>query len=953
LIETLERRLVLSATTVDPSQFAAGFQVTNDWGSGFGAQVSILDKGQAPVEDWTVSFDFDRSIDSIWNARITSHVGNHYVISNAGYNATIAPSQSVSFGFNGSAGNVKSGPTNWSLVSNTSDNNPPPAGSTVTNASASFTVTNDWGSGFGGQITVKNNQSTPITDWSLAFDFDRSIDSIWNAKILSHVGNHYVITNPGYNATIAAGGSVSFGFNGSAGGVKAGPSDFVLNGVPISGGSVAPVPSLSINDVSVTEGDATNVSATFKVSLSAASTKPVTVAYATRNVTATAGTDYNAAQGFLSFAPGETSKSVTIAVKGGTTAEPTETYQVVLSTPTNATIGKGAGTGTILDNDTPPGLSIGNVSVTEGDSANVNATFHVTLSSAWTKTVSVSYATKNVNATAPADYVAASGTLTFAPGETSKTVTIAVKGDLLAESTESFQVVLSSPVNATLTRSIGTGTILDNDDLPTLSITDATALEGDSQTSSGFFHTSGNQILDSSNRPVKIAGVNWFGMESSTYAPHGLWTKGYKEMMDQMKSLGFNTIRMPFSNQLFDANSKPNGIDFSKNPDLQGLSGLQILDKIVDYAGQIGLRIFLDHHRSDAGAGTETTLWYTSSYPESRWISDWTMLAAHYAGNATVIGADLHNEPHGDATWGTGTAKDWRLAAQRAGNAILAVNPNWLIIVEGVENGPSGSDWWGGNLSAAGQYPVELNVPGRLVYSPHDYPNSIYPQQWFSDPNFPNNLPAVFDKNWGYLFRTNTAPILLGEFGSKLVDPKDVQWLDAMVKYLAGDLDGDGKSDLKAGEQGISWTWWSWNPNSGDTGGILKDDWSGVNQNKVDALKPLMFAFPSGTQNGTNRPPGTLAFTVRLSVASTSPVTVRYTTADGTAKAGTDYVAGSGTITFAPGETERTIYIPAIGDTLDELDETFTLILSSPVNAKLSRAAALGTLQDDEGPDAM
>ena len=169
----------------------------------------------------------------------------------------------------------------------------------------------------------------------------------------------------------------------------------------------------------------------------------------------------------------------------------------------------------------------------------------------------------------------------------------------------------------------------------------------------GFFHTRGNQIVDASGNGVKIAGVNWFGMESDRYAPHGLHARNYKDMMDQMEDLGFNTIRLPFSDQLFDSGSTPNGIDFGKNPDLAGLNGLQIMDKIVAYAGQIGLKIILDHHRSGAGAGANGNgLWYDGAYTEQEWIADWTMLAARYAGNPTVIGADLHNEPHGPATWG-------------------------------------------------------------------------------------------------------------------------------------------------------------------------------------------------------------------------------------------------------------------------------------------------------------
>lgn len=484
--------------------------------------------------------------------------------------------------------------------------------------------------------------------------------------------------------------------------------------------------------------------------------------------------------------------------------------------------------------------------------------------------------------------------------------------------------------------------------LPGLSISDATTTEGNPQAAAaGYFHTSGNQILDASNNPVRIAGVNWFGMESDTYAPHGLWTRGYKDMMDQMKQLGFNIIRLPYSDKLFEPGSTPNGIDFAQNPDLQGLNGLQIMDKIVAYAGQIGLRIFLDHHRSDAGPGpNESGLWYTSAFPESKWISNWTMLAQRYAGNPTVIGADLHNEPHGPATWGDGSANDWRLAAERAGNAILAVNPNWLIIVEGVESGPSGSTWWGGNLSNAGAFPVRLNVAGRLVYSPHEYPASVFPQQWFSDPSYPNNLPAVWDKNWGYLFRQNVAPVLIGEFGSKLQTQSDQLWYAKLIGYLKGDLDGNGSSDLPVGKLGASWTYWSWNPNSGDTGGILADDWRTVNTTKVTPLQPVQFQLPAaGTGSVTTTP---LVFTVALSQASTQTVTVQYSTADGTARAGTDYTAAAGTLTFAPAETQKTITVQLLRDTVAEATESFTLQLSNPTNATLTDATGQGIITDDD-----
>jgi aryl-phospho-beta-D-glucosidase BglC (GH1 family) len=585
-----------------------------------------------------------------------------------------------------------------------------------------FTKVSDWGTGFTANMAIKNNGASAINGWKLEFDFTPNIDSIWNAKLLSHVGSHYVLQDMGYNAAIAPGATASFGFNGSPGNLASQPSGYTINGAPL--GQTAPPPTIRVADTSVTEGN------------------------------------------------------------------------------------------------------------------------------------------------------------------------------------------------------------------------------GQAAETSGFLHTAGNQIVDADNRPVRIAGVNWFGLETTNYAPHGLWAQSYKAMMDQMKQLGFNTIRLPFSDQLFDPGSTPNGIDFSKNPDLQGLNGLGIMDQIVDYAGQIGLRILLDHHRSTAGnSAQESGLWYTSAYPESRWIADWTMLANRYKGNATVIGADLANEPHGPATWGSGDpSTDWRLAAEKAGNAILAANPDWLIVVEGIENAKSGSYWWGGNLSNAGNYPVRLNVPGRVVYSAHDYPASVYHQTWFDAPNYPNNLPGVWDKNWGYLFRTGTAPVLLGEFGSNLATPSDTQWADEMVAYLKGTLTGDGTFSVPAGQYGPSWTWWSWNPDSGDTGGILQNDWSTVNQNKVDLLTPIEYALAPASPVGSH----TAAFTVKLSQASASPVTVAYSTVDGTAKAGSDYTAASGTLTFAPGETAQTISVTILGDTVIEPDESFQVILSMPTNATIADGAASGTILNDD-----
>ncbi|HEX8774401.1 MAG TPA: Calx-beta domain-containing protein [Pyrinomonadaceae bacterium] len=231
-----------------------------------------------------------------------------------------------------------------------------------------------------------------------------------------------------------------------------------------------PTPSLSINDATVTEGNAGTTNATFTVTLSAASTQAVTVKYDTANGTATAGSDYQAATGTLTFNPGQTTQTINVAVTGDTAPEANETFAVNLSQPTNATISDGQGLGTITNDDQPPAntqpsLSINDVTVQEGSSGTTNAIFTVTLSAVSSQTVSVNFTTADIDATAGVDYQSRSGTLTFAPGETSKTVTVLVNGDLQIENNETFYVNLSGEVNATIARGQGTGTI--NNDDPT------------------------------------------------------------------------------------------------------------------------------------------------------------------------------------------------------------------------------------------------------------------------------------------------------------------------------------------------------------------------------------------------------------------------------------------------------------------------------------------------------
>ncbi len=246
-----------------------------------------------------------------------------------------------------------------------------------------------------------------------------------------------------------------------------------------------------VNDVTVAEGDSGTTAVVFTVALSSPSDQVVTVTYATTAFrgTATNEVDYIGTGGTFTFAPGELTKSATVQVLGDTLDEPDEVTYFVIFFPTNATIGDDEGVLTILDDDPPPSLSIGDVAVTEGDSGSTEAVFTVSLSAASGRQVTVDYATEDGTAMAGADYTAANGTVAFGPGERSKTVSVIVLGDTIPEPDEAFVVQLTDPVNATATDSQGRASITD-DDQAVISIDDVTLAEGDSGTTAATFTVS-------------------------------------------------------------------------------------------------------------------------------------------------------------------------------------------------------------------------------------------------------------------------------------------------------------------------------------------------------------------------------------------------------------------------------------------------------------------------------
>lgn len=350
---------------------------------------------------------------------------------------------------------------------------------------------------------------------------------------------------------------------------------------------------------------------------------------------------------------------------------------------------------------------------------------------------------------------------------------------------------------------------------------------GEVQAIPTWLHTEGTQIVDGYGRPFKLVGLNWYGAEENDFVPGGLMFRPYQELLDQIKALGYNSIRLPFSNQLVEQNPIVSQY-LDANPELAGRHALDILDALITYAGAIGLRVILDDHRSEAGWGPEANgLWYTAQYPPASFVNDWRTVTERYAVNNVVIGADLRNEPHGVAAWGSGNpATDWRLAAEQAGDAVLALNPHLLVIVEGVQyEGSAPGYWWGGNLRGVATAPVNLQEANgspahqQLVYSAHDYgpDNCGAGCPWFNAAASYDSLRQIWEQYWGYIAddpaQPYAAPVWVGEFGTcnyqitcglDSTPGSQGQWFSSLVRYL--------------GEKNLGWAYWSLNGSESTAG---------------------------------------------------------------------------------------------------------------------------------------
>eukprot|EP01083_Nonionella_stella_P000418 1201_1 len=266
---------------------------------------------------------------------------------------------------------------------------------------------------------------------------------------------------------------------------------------------------------------------------------------------------------------------------------------------------------------------------------------------------------------------------------------------------------------------------------------------------------------------------------------------------------------------------------YQMNQDLVNKTSMQVMDKIIEACADAGIIVMLDMHSLEPGGYMEDGLWYDSKYPQDTTLKAWNMMVDRYKNQWNVVAADIFNEPF-DGTWGTNApSTDFNTWCETVGNDMHTNGVDWLIMCEGVAISPPCTDacFWGEDLQGVHSTVVKLDMPNKVVYSPHVYGPNVAYQAYFNVPDFPNNMPAIWNTHWAFIRAMNQSAITVGEWGGQL-SGQDGVWMNAFAKYLV---------QIDAPD-----TWfWCINPDSGDTGGLLGYDWTTPDIPKLNLLQTV------------------------------------------------------------------------------------------------------------------
>ncbi len=712
---------------------------------------------------------------------------------------------------------------------------------------------------------------------------------------------------------------------------------------------VGEFPSVSIDDQTVTEGDAGEQQMTFTVSLSAAPTLPVTMNYASLNGAATSGADFTAVAGLLTFGTGEQTKTIIVPILGDTLQEGTETFSLSLTNVANATVTKSQGTGTIIDNEIPPvGVSISDVAIVEGNAGTVNATFTVTLEEASESQVSVDFAISNGTATAGSDYTAGTGTVTFAIGETTKTITVPITGDTDFEANETFNVTLSGGIGVLIQDGTGVGTITNDDQAPLISIADTTVNEGHNVTLNATF-----TVTLSAAAGVQI-NVNY--ATAGQTATSGVDFTASSGTVNFLPGETSKTIFVPIlSDSIVDA-GETFAINLS-NPSAGTLADATGIGTILDPPSDL-VRIRLaatDLNGAPITNALEGEQFFIQVLVQDRrevpegvfqaFLDIFYPQLTVQADSPIEFGEDYENDRR--ANLGTPGVIDEAGAA----DGFVPLGPDERLLFRApftaLANGvarfqadPADDQVFNQVLVFGSDDPVD---PSQVLYVGTVLQIGPPPSVSINDVTVVEGGDAVFTVT---LSNTTLVDVTVDftTINGTATAPADYTAALGSVTFEAeGELTQEIRVPIKT--DGLEEEDESFAVRlTATTGAPIADN---------EGVATILATPPTVSINDVevverNSDQVTAVFTVKLSKLSDLPVSVGYSTIGASATSGIDFQPTTGVVDFAPGELIKTISVLVNGDLVDEPNEEFQVVLANQTNALLGKAVGVGTILDDE-----
>ena len=883
--------------------------------------VSVSDTTEATVSPTSLSFT---STNFRTHKTVTVTGKNDSVYDGTkSYNVIFNPSSTADSGYNGLANKL--------VARTTTDNETAP---TVTLALGSTSIS-------------ENGGSTGVTA-SIG-----ATDALTEANIVITVG---AASSSDYNLTTNRTLTIAAGQRSSTGTVSitaVDNSDWAASkSVTVTGTVTAPAgignpssqtltitnddfPTLTISSPAVTEGDSGQTSMTFTVTRSYAIPASSTVAYAEITAmsdrgTATSGTDFAAlTAGTLTFASGSSAtQSFTVMVNGDTTPEPYETVKVRLSGTTNAVLSGGGttldGTG-IIQNDDTPTVSINTPTATEGNSGSVDLTFTVSLNYPFTQQVTVGYADAGTGtATSGTDYTAiTAGTLTFVAGDSSETITVSVQGDAIDEPNETILVTLSSLTGAVFSGGVssitGTGTITD-DETPAFSIDSPSVTEGDSGSTNLVFTVSLSQ------RSYQQATVSYADASSGTATSGTDYTSVTAGMLTFAAGETSKTIAVSVTGDTSDETDETVVITLSNESAGTSITTASGTGTIEDDDPKISI----DSPSVVEGDSSSVNLTFTVTLSASS-TSQYTVNYADAGTGTAISGTDYTAVVAGMLTFAVGeTSKT--ITVSVAGDTNFEANETVVVALSDVSSGAS-------IAMASGTGTIVNDDPGLSI----DSPNVVEGDSGSVDLTFTVTLlPAATVPVTVNYADAGTGTATSGRDYTAIAAGRLTFSVGTTSRMITVSVTGDTVNEMNetvvltlsnaTGGAGIA--------TLSGTGTITDNDTPGFSINS-----PSVAEGDSSTAN--------LTFTVSLRPASYQQVTVDYADAgNGTATSGTDYAAiAGGTLTFAVGETSKTIVVTVTGDTVNEANETVVIMLSNVSSgADIATATGTGTITDNDIP---